>query len=87
MEGLAQQMAGAPAQQPQPQPQPQPQQQPQVDQEMLQQVMQLLMNGVDPQELVKQGIPPEVIMQAIEMLEQEMATQQAPEGLAQSMIA
>ena len=83
MEGLAQQMAGAAAQQPQ----PQPQQQPQVDQEMLQQVIQLLMNGADPQELVKQGIPPEVIMQAIEMLEQEMATQQAPEGLAQSMIA
>lgn len=97
MEGLAQQMAGAPAQQ----------QAPQVDAQMIEQIIQLLMQGVDPEELVKQGIPPEVIMQAIEILEQQMAAQgqqqapaqqlqpapaqaqaaqQGPPGLAQSMM-
>ena len=86
MEGLAQQMAGAPAQ-------GQPQQ---PDMAMIEQVIQLLMDGVDPEELIKQGVPPEVIMQAIDMLEQQLAQQgqaqpqqpmqQGPQGLAQSMM-
>lgn len=87
MEGLAQQMAGAPAQQQQP------------DMAMIEQIIQLLMDGVDPEELVKQGVPPEMIMQAIDILEQQLmaqqggqqAAQQAPapqqgQGLAQSMM-
>jgi len=83
MQGLAQQMAGAPAQS----------QQPQADMQMIEQIIQLLMDGVDPQELVQQGIPPEVIMQAIDILEQQLAQQgqaqqqpQMQQGLAQSMM-
>jgi hypothetical protein len=76
MQGLAQQMAGAPAQQPQ------------ADMQMIEQIIQLLMDGVDPQELVQQGIPPEIIMQAIDILEQQLAQQQPQmqQGLAQSMM-
>jgi hypothetical protein len=89
MEGLAQSMAGSPAQPVQPE---------QVDPAMLQQIVELLMNGADPEDLVKQGIPPEVIMQAIDMLEQQLASQgqgqaqapvaapAGPQGLAQAMV-
>lgn len=65
----------------------------------VEQIAQLLLDGVDPEELVEQGIPPELIMQAIELIEQQMASEQggqsmqpqptqapAPQGLAQSMI-
>lgn len=69
-QGLAQQMAQPAA--------PQEQGLPTVEQ-----IIQMLMQGVDPEELVKQGIPPELIMQAIQVLEQQMAAQAAPEqGLA-----
>lgn len=71
MEGLAQTMA-QPAQ---------PSMQgamPTVDQ-----IVALLMQGIDPQKLVEQGIPSEMVMEAIALLEQQMAAQQAPEqGLA-----
>ena len=77
MEGLAQQMAGSAPQQ--------------ADMKMLEQIMQMLLEGVDPEQLVQQGIPPEVIMAAIDMLEQQLAqegqqqaAQAAPAGLAQS---
>jgi len=65
-----------------------------AEMQMLQQIVELLMEGVDPEELVKQGVPPELIMQAIEIIEQQMMDQeqqasarpqQEPEGLAQSM--
>jgi hypothetical protein len=63
----------------------------------VEQVAEMLMNGVDPEKLVQEGIPPELIMQAIEMIEQQMAAQEggqqmqeapapAPQGLAQSMM-
>ena len=76
MTGLAQQMAG-----------PQQVAMPTVDE-----VMALLMQGIDPQKLVEQGIPPELVMQAVEMLQQQMAAQQqAPvdpnsAGLAQGLV-
>jgi ribose 5-phosphate isomerase len=48
--------------------------------EMVQQVVQLLMQGVSPEELVQQGVPIEVIQEAIAMIQaqeqQEMAMQQ-----------
>lgn len=74
MEGLAQQMV-----------QPQAPQQPAQEQGMptVEQVIQMLMQGVDPEELVGMGIPPELIMEAIQVLEQQMAAQAASEqGLA-----
>ena len=59
------------------------------------QIMELLMQGVTPEELVKQGVPHELVMKAVEMLKaqqrqqqadaQAMAPQQDP-GLAQRMI-
>ena len=62
----------------------------------VEEVVALLMEGIPPEELEKMGIPPELIMQAIEMLEQQMAAQQqqapAPQqpqmggGLAQEMV-
>lgn len=70
MEGLAQQMVQQPAGDP-------------GAGVTVEQVIQMLMQGIDPEELVKQGIPPELIMQAIQVIEQQMAAQQAPEqGLA-----
>lgn len=68
-QGLAQQMA---------QPAPEQQGMPTVEQ-----IIQMLMQGTDPQELVDAGVPPELVMQAIQVLEQQMAAQQAPDqGLA-----
>lgn len=73
MNGLAQEMAQAPQSQ-------------NSDQEMMammEQVIQLLLGGMDPEELVKQGVPPEIIMQAIQVIEQQMAAQSQPDqGLA-----
>lgn len=75
-QGLAQQMA-QPAQAPQGQ----------LSQNdmmaLVEQVIELLMQGIDPDELVAQGVPTEVIVQAIQIIEQQMAAQAAPEqGLA-----
>ena len=66
----------------------------------VEQVAELLLSGVDPEELVQKGIPPELIMQAIDLIEQQMAAEQGgqpmqpqpaqapagPQGLAQSMM-
>ncbi len=53
-------------------------------QETVQQVAQMLMQGVSPEELIKQGVPERVIMMAIEMLKQQMAQQgQTPEPAPQ----
>jgi len=84
MEGLAQQMAGAPAQQMAQQMAPQGGGQDEMA--MIQQIVEMLMQGADPEQLVQQGVPPELIMAAIEMLEQQLAAQQGPQGLAQSMM-
>lgn len=85
-QGLAQSMVGAPTQAPQQQ----------NGLPTVEEIIELLMQGVDPQELVKQGVPPELIMQAIEIIEQQMAAEEgqqmqaqqapAPQGLAQSII-
>lgn len=48
---------------------------------MVQQVVQLLMEGVAPEELLQQGVPMEVIQEAIAIIqaqEQQAMTQQAP---------
>jgi hypothetical protein len=42
----------------------------------VEEIVALLMQGIDPQKLVEQGIPPELVMQAVEMLQQQMAAQQ-----------
>ncbi len=90
MNGLANELAG------QPQQAMQPQQAPQQGMPTVEQVIELLMQGADPEELVAQGVPPELIMEAIAIIEQQMGAQQqqAPQqapvnqeaGLAQSMM-
>ena len=42
----------------------------------IEEIVALLMQGIAPEQLVEQGIPPEMIMEAIAMLEQQMASQQ-----------
>ena len=87
MEGLASSMA---------QPQ-QPQQAPGAgggQMPTVEEIIALLMEGIPPEELEKMGVPPEMIMEAIAILEQQMAAQQqAPTqpqqgqgGLAQQMV-
>lgn len=74
------------------------QQQPQASAGMpsIEEIIALLMQGTPPEELEQMGIPPELIMEAINMIEQQMAAeqqqapQQAPQqqmggGLAQQM--
>jgi hypothetical protein len=55
----------------------------------IEEVIQLLIDGAEPQQLVQMGIPQEVIMQAMQVLEQQLASQaQEPAteaGLAQTM--
>tara|TARA_R110000744_G_scaffold147612_8_gene260599 strand:+ start:102 stop:359 length:258 start_codon:yes stop_codon:yes gene_type:complete len=84
MEGLASSMAQQAPVQPQ-----QAGQMPTVEE-----VIALLMEGTPPEELEKMGIPPELIMEAITILEQQLAAQQQQEqpqqmggGLAQQMMA
>jgi hypothetical protein len=57
----------------------------------IEEIVALLMQGISPDQLVEQGIPPEMVMEAITILEQQMASQasvpqEAAGGLAaQSM--
>lgn len=72
MDGLAQKMA-----------QDQPAAPEQEGMPTVEQVIQLLMEGMDPEEMVKMGIPAELVMQAIQIIEKQMAAQQSPQqGLA-----
>lgn len=61
-------------------------------QALVQEVVQMLMQGVSPDEIVAQGVPMEIVRQAVEIVlaqEQQMATTQAPPatdaGLAMTM--
>lgn len=75
MAGLAQEMAGAPSQEV-----GMGAGMPSVDE-----VVALLMQGIDPQQLVEQGIPPELIMEAVALLEQQMAAQAAQSSPQQGL--
>jgi len=78
-QGLAAQQGGQPQM-------GQPQQQGGDMEAMLQQVVQLLMQGVDPEELLKQGVPMEIVKQAIQMVmaQQRQAPAATESGLAMS---
>lgn len=65
MDGLAANMAGPSAQGQLP---------------TVEEIAQLLMQGVDPRELLQAGIPEQLIMEAIALLEQQMGSGQAPMG-------
>ena len=49
----------------------------QAGQQDVQQVIELLMKGATPEELLQMGIPEQVIMEAIQMLKQAQAQQEA----------
>ena len=81
MDGLAAQMGGqptAPSQTMGRQAGGQGQQQRQGKMPSVEEVIALLMQGVDPQKLIEMGIPQELIMQAIQVLEQQLAQQEQP---------
>lgn len=44
----------------------------------VEEVIALLMQGVDPQKLIEMGVPQGLIMQAIQVLEQQLAQQEQP---------
>lgn len=49
--------------------------------ELVREIVTLLMQGVDPEEIVKQGVPVEVVRQAVEIVlaqESQMETSAAP---------
>ena len=58
----------------------------QSQQGSIEQVIELLMKGATPEELLQMGVPEEMIKQAIELVQQHQAQQQAqgsvPEGLS-----
>ena len=51
----------------------------------VEEIIQLLMEGAQPEELIQAGIPQELIMQAIQILEQQLA-QQAPQQAQQQQL-
>lgn len=42
----------------------------------IEEIVALLMQGISPEDLVEMGVPPEMIMEAVALLEQQMAAQQ-----------
>lgn len=53
--------------------------------EVIQQVVQMIMQGVTPEQLLDMGVPKEVIVQALQMVDQIGSRQELPqtqEGLA-----
>lgn len=84
-EQMPQGLAGMSAGQPQGQmPQGPGQQMPTVEEviDMLEEVIDMLLQGAKPEELVQMGIPEELIMQAMQMLQNQAAPEQ---GLASSV--
>lgn len=49
-------------------------------QEMIAKVVELLMQGMTPEELVQKGVPPEIVQQAIAMIQQQQVQQQPQAG-------
>lgn len=47
----------------------------QASPEMVQEIAQLLLQGITPEELIQQGVPPELVEQAIMMLESQEGMQ------------
>lgn len=80
MAGLAEQMVG-------------PAQDPSMAQQMggavptIEEIVALLMQGIPPEKIVEMGVPPELLMEAIALLEQQMAAQQSVPPEAQGGLA
>lgn len=49
-------------------------------------VAMMLMQGMAPEELIKKGVPQEIVMAALEMLKQQRAPQSSEAGLANTVM-
>lgn len=49
-------------------------------------VVQMLMQGMSPEELVKQGVPAELVQAAMQMLMKQMPPQDSQSGLANTVV-
>lgn len=49
-------------------------------------VAMMLMQGMAPEELIKKGVPQELVMAALEMLKQQMPPQESEAGLANTAV-
>ena len=49
-------------------------------------VAMMLMQGMAPEELIKKGVPQEIVMAALEMLKQQMPPQAGEAGLANTVM-
>ncbi len=59
--------------------------------EMIKKVIELLQNGVSPEELISKGVPPEIVQEAMNILNSQQMPQQqgadmGPVGLAQQQV-
>ena len=55
-------------------------------QEMVVQVKKMLMQGIAPEEILSQGVPKEIVIQAITELQQELAAQQQSQPVAEEPV-
>lgn len=46
----------------------------------------MLMQGMVPEELIKKGVPQEIVMAALEMLKQQMPPRDSEAGLANTVV-
>ena len=49
-------------------------------------VAMMLMQGMAPEELIKKGVPQEIVMAALEMLKQQMPPRDSEAGLANTAV-
>lgn len=49
-------------------------------------VAMMLMQGMAPEDLIKRGVPQELVMAALEMLKQQMPPQEGEAGLANTVV-
>ena len=49
-------------------------------------VAMMLMQGMAPEDLIKRGVPQELVMAALEMLKQQMPPQESEAGLANTVV-
>ena len=49
-------------------------------------VVMMLMQGMVPEELIKKGVPQEIVMAALEMLKQQMPPRDSEAGLANTAV-
>lgn len=49
-------------------------------------VAMMLMQGMQPEELIQKGVPQELVMAALQMLKQQMPPQEGEAGLANTVV-